>query len=327
MAVRLLEALADRDRHARAGRGASPRALADVRWPARLEWLRACRQRRALLIDAAHNPAGAARWRRTCRTPAHAGAHARLRGDGRQGRGRHGRPAAAVVGRVRRHRGATCRSGHRARRCWRRRSAALGPADLVVDVAAEPARAVAARWRCRAPVLLAGSIYLIGSAARRARRQRLRGRVIFFECSPRRGDRMTSSPARLRRARSPPCTPRPRRRRCPATTASSSRIERIDANHLRLIGEVEIENAEVKGQKFYADDIDINTDTHRLEAQRQRASTRRRPPASPPNGWSSTPSASIGTFNTASGIASIGERGRQEHVRRARARRLLLRRR
>ena len=35
------------------------------------------------------------------------------------------------------------------------------------------------------------------------------------------------------------------------------RIEQFDANHFRLTGQVELENEDVKGQKFYADVVDV----------------------------------------------------------------------
>lgn len=85
------------------------------------------------------------------------------------------------------------------------------------------------------------------------------------------------------------------------------RLEQIDTNHWRLTGQVELENEEVKGQKFYADTVDIYPDVHRLEAtghvlyetptariaaERVVFNTR----------------ASTGTFYNASGTAAIGDR-------------------
>ena len=93
----------------------------------------------------------------------------------------------------------------------------------------------------------------------------------------------------------------------PGYDSKQMRMEQVDANHWRLTGQVESENLEVKGQKFYANVIDIYTDTHRLEASG--------------NVLYETPTARIaaervvfdtrtgtGTFYTASGLASIGER-------------------
>ena len=85
------------------------------------------------------------------------------------------------------------------------------------------------------------------------------------------------------------------------------RIEQFDANHFRLTGQVELENEEVKGQKFYADVVDVFLDTHRLEASG--------------HVLYETPQARIaaervvfdtrhatGTFYGASGMAAIGDR-------------------
>ena len=93
----------------------------------------------------------------------------------------------------------------------------------------------------------------------------------------------------------------------PGYDSKQMRMEQVDANHWRLTGQVESENLEAKGQKFYANVIDIYTDTHRLEASG--------------NVLYETPTARIaaervvfntrtglGTFYTASGLASIGER-------------------
>jgi dihydrofolate synthase / folylpolyglutamate synthase len=58
VAVRTLEVLAEVT-PIRAGADAILDGLRDVRWPARLEWLRRRRDGARLLVDAAHNPAGA----------------------------------------------------------------------------------------------------------------------------------------------------------------------------------------------------------------------------------------------------------------------------
>ncbi len=93
----------------------------------------------------------------------------------------------------------------------------------------------------------------------------------------------------------------------PGYNSKQFRIEQIDAGHWRFTGQVELENDEVKGQKFYANVVDLYPDTHRLEAsgnvlyetttsriaaERVVFNTR----------------AGTGTFYTASGLASIGER-------------------
>ena len=88
-------------------------------------------------------------------------------------------------------------------------------------------------------------------------------------------------------------------------------IERIDADRVRLIREVEIEgeaNTPQAGQKFFADDLQMNIKTGELIAEG--------------NVVFQTPTARIsadsvvfntktsrGTFTNASGIAQLGERG------------------
>lgn len=91
-------------------------------------------------------------------------------------------------------------------------------------------------------------------------------------------------------------------------------LERLDADRVRLIREVEIEGepgSPNEGQKFFADTMEINTRTGELTAQG--------------NVVFSTPEARIsadsvvfntrtkrGTFANAAGIASLGERGEQD---------------
>ena len=90
------------------------------------------------------------------------------------------------------------------------------------------------------------------------------------------------------------------------------RIEQLDADRLRLTGQVEIEGqGPNKGQKIFADDLEWNirsgefsasgnvvvtSPTSRIAAERAVFNTRTR----------------LGTFYTASGIASLGERGQQD---------------
>lgn len=85
------------------------------------------------------------------------------------------------------------------------------------------------------------------------------------------------------------------------------RIEQFDANHVRLTGQVELENQDVKGQKFYADVVDVFLDTHRLEASGhvlyETATARIAAERVIFNTRAST-----GTFYTASGSAGIGTR-------------------
>ncbi len=103
------------------------------------------------------------------------------------------------------------------------------------------------------------------------------------------------------------CFPAVARAQVPGYSSKQFRMEQLDENHWRLTGQVELENAEVKGQKFYATSVDIHTDTHMLEATG--------------NVLYETPTARIaaervlfntktgtGTFFGASGMAAIGDR-------------------
>lgn len=93
----------------------------------------------------------------------------------------------------------------------------------------------------------------------------------------------------------------------PGYNHKQMRIEQIDQNHWRFTGQVELENEDVKGQKFYADVVDVFLDSHRLEAsghvlyetpqariaaERMVFDTR----------------AATGSFFAASGMAAIGDR-------------------
>lgn len=93
----------------------------------------------------------------------------------------------------------------------------------------------------------------------------------------------------------------------PGYDSKQFRIEQLDANHWRLTGQVEVENVDSQGHKFYASLVDIHTDTNQLEASG--------------NVLYETPLARIaaervvfdtrrgtGTFYGASGMASIGDR-------------------
>lgn len=103
------------------------------------------------------------------------------------------------------------------------------------------------------------------------------------------------------------CLPAVARAQVPGYNSRQFRIEQIDEHHWRFTGQVELENAEVKGQKFYAGTVDLHTDTHLLEASG--------------NVLYETPTARIaaqrvlfdtsagtGTFFDASGMAAIGDR-------------------
>lgn len=103
------------------------------------------------------------------------------------------------------------------------------------------------------------------------------------------------------------CLPAVAQGQVPGYNHKQFRIEQIDANHWRFSGQVELENEEVKGQKFYADVVDVHLDTNLLEATG--------------NVLYETPTARIaaervifntragtGTFFGASGMAAIGDR-------------------
>ncbi len=93
----------------------------------------------------------------------------------------------------------------------------------------------------------------------------------------------------------------------PGYNSKQFRIEQIDEGHWRFTGQVELENEEVPGQKFYANVVDLFTAENRLEASgtvvyetatariaAERATFYTR--------------AGTGTFYTASGLASLGEK-------------------
>ena len=92
VAVRVLETLEER-RPFGVGLDAVIAGLRDVRWPARLEWLRHARTGARVLADAAHNPAGGRAGPSRRRRSAY---YAGDLGDARQGPGRRVGPAAAV---------------------------------------------------------------------------------------------------------------------------------------------------------------------------------------------------------------------------------------
>ena len=108
-------------------------------------------------------------------------------------------------------------------------------------------------------------------------------------------------------------------------------FERIDADRIRLMREVEIEGetgTPNDGQKFFADDLRAEHQDRRARPPRATWCSRRRRRASPPTAWSSTPRPSSAPSTLASGIAAArrARRARPQHVRHARAGRLLLRR-
>ena len=95
--------------------------LTDCQWPARLEWLRLANGGQ-LLIDAAHNPAGAAALATYLAGHEDGALTDRARGDGGQGPARHGEAAGAGRLGIRRHDGAA-NARARTRQTSRRRYA------------------------------------------------------------------------------------------------------------------------------------------------------------------------------------------------------------
>lgn len=93
----------------------------------------------------------------------------------------------------------------------------------------------------------------------------------------------------------------------PGYTHRQFRIEQFDENHIRLTGQVELENEDVKGQKFYADVVDVYLDTNRLEASGHVLYETATARIASERVIFNT-KASTGTFYTASGSASIGDR-------------------
>ena len=107
-------------------------------------------------------------------------------------------------------------------------------------------------------------------------------------------------------------------------------LERLDADRIRLMREVEIEGEKGspnEGQKFFADNVELNTRTGELTASGNVVFSTTDARVSADTVVFNTRT-KRGTFTNASGIASLGERGgaRSDHVRHARAGRLLLRR-
>ncbi len=135
-------------------------ALAEVRWPARLEWLRHPASGARVLIDAAHNPAGA---RALAEYLAQTGASGltlvtSVMAD---------KNVAGVLGPLLPYvRRVVVTAANLPRATapadLAAQVTALGPADLVVDVVADPEAAVDRALASPGPVLLTGSIYLVG---------------------------------------------------------------------------------------------------------------------------------------------------------------------
>ncbi len=159
VAIRLLEAFAAVT-GVRVPAEAVSGALADVRWPARLEWLRHPASGARVLVDAAHNPAGARALAGYLTATGTTGLTlvTSVMAD-KDVAGVVG-PLLPFVGRV----VVTAANLPRATdpAALAAQVTALGPAGLAVEVVADPARAVARALVLPAPVLLTGSIYLVG---------------------------------------------------------------------------------------------------------------------------------------------------------------------
>lgn len=93
----------------------------------------------------------------------------------------------------------------------------------------------------------------------------------------------------------------------PGYNSKQFRIEQIDAGHWRFTGQVELENEEVKGQKFYANVVDLYTADNRVEASGNVVYETESARIAAERAVFFT-SAGTGTFFTASGLASLGER-------------------
>ena len=159
VAIRLLEAMGTVT-GMRVPSEAVTAALAEVRWPARLEWLRHPGSGKRILVDAAHNPAGARALADYLAQTGTSGltlvtsVMADKNVTGVLG------PLLPYVNRV----VVTAANLPRATEpaVLAAKVTALGRTDLAVEVVEEPERAVAHALTLDAPVLLTGSIYLVG---------------------------------------------------------------------------------------------------------------------------------------------------------------------
>jgi hypothetical protein len=91
-------------------------------------------------------------------------------------------------------------------------------------------------------------------------------------------------------------------------------LERLDADRIRLMREVEIEGEKGspnEGQKFFADDVELNTRTGELTARGNVVFTTPEARISADSVVFNTRT-KLGTFTLASGIASLGERGEED---------------
>jgi lipopolysaccharide assembly outer membrane protein LptD (OstA) len=92
----------------------------------------------------------------------------------------------------------------------------------------------------------------------------------------------------------------------PGYNSKQFRIEQIDEGHWRFTGQVELENEEVAGQKFYANVVDLFTADDRIEASGHVVYETATARIAAERAVFFT-RAGTGTFFTASGLASLGE--------------------
>jgi lipopolysaccharide assembly outer membrane protein LptD (OstA) len=93
----------------------------------------------------------------------------------------------------------------------------------------------------------------------------------------------------------------------PGYNSKQFRIEQIDEGHWRFTGQVELENEEIKGQKFYANVVDLFTADNRVEASGNVVYETATARIAAERAVFFT-RAGTGTFYNASGLASLGER-------------------
>lgn len=157
VAARLLEALAGTATPVPAA--AVEHGLRHARWPGRLDWIRLADGRRVLL-DAAHNPAGAATLADYLRDAAPGGqpmVFGAMRDKDHAGMLRHLLPhASALV--------LTAPPTSRAADPDQLKTVALGIApEMRVAVESDPVRAMAVAWSIARDITVAGSIFLLGA--------------------------------------------------------------------------------------------------------------------------------------------------------------------
>jgi lipopolysaccharide assembly outer membrane protein LptD (OstA) len=93
----------------------------------------------------------------------------------------------------------------------------------------------------------------------------------------------------------------------PNHNSKQFRMEQLDDGHWRLTGQVELENEDVPGQKFYANVVDIYTAENRIEASGNVVYETETARVAAERATFFT-RAGTGTFYNASGLASLGEK-------------------